>query len=602
MMRGGPHGMQALLETPEEKARNRGAVAWRLIGYAAPFKREIALVFVLIVIASATQAIGPALIGSAIDRYVRPGGDAQGLIGAMAGLLLVYAAGFFATRLQISHIGVVSQNLLLHLRRQIFEKVQVLPLNYFDKNPVGDVMSRLVNDTDTINQFLGNGLTQILGSVFGLVGVLIGMTLLSPILALVTASMIPVMIIATAVVGRIARTQYRRTRKTIGDVSANLQEEIAGVRVAQAYNRTDANIQRFAERNAANRQANLSANAVTSAFTPLIDVISTVATALVAGVGGWLAIQGSITVGVVVAFIAYLQNFFRPLQAISAMYTQAQSSLAGAERIFDLIDTGAESDAPDARALPAVQGRVTFDHVSFAYDPKKPVLSEVSFTAEPGQIVAIVGPTGAGKTTIISLLGRFYDVSDGAIRVDGADIRDVTRSSLRSQMGVVLQDGFLFAGTVRDNIRYGRLDATDAEVEEAAKMANAHDFILRLKEGYDTKLGERGGGLSQGQRQLISIARAILANPRILILDEATSSVDSYTESLIQRALERLMTNRTSFVIAHRLSTVRKADQILVLRDGQVVERGSHAVLLAQDGLYAELYRRQFRDAVPAAS
>ncbi len=599
-MRGGdPVSLQRMIEMPDERAKNRAATARRLLRYVAPYRREVMLVLLLVIVASATQALGPAIIGFAVDRFIRPGGSVSGLLLSMAALAAVYLVGLVAARLQIVYIGVVGQNVLLRLRQQIFEKVQRLPLRYFDKNPVGDVMSRLVNDTDTINQFLGQGVVQILGSLFGLVGILIGMFAQSVPLALASATVIPLVLLVTNVFSRAARRRYRKTRQTIGDVSANLQEEIAGVRVAQAYNRTAVNFQRFAERNAANREANMSANAVTSAFTPVIEVISVLAIALVAGFGGYLAVQGQASVGVVVAFIAYMQNLFRPLQAISTIYTQAQASLAGAERIFELLDTPDERDAPDARPMPPIRGEVVFDRVSFAYEPSKPVLREVSFAAQPGQMIAIVGPTGAGKTTLISLLQRFYDPTEGAIYVDGIDIRSVTRASLRGQMGAVLQDGFLFAGTVADNIRYGNPNATDEEVERAARLAGAHEFIMRMKDGYQTRLGERGGGLSQGQRQLISIARAILADPRILILDEATASVDTYTESLIQRALEQLMRGRTTFVIAHRLSTVRRADAILVLRDGRIVEQGTHAELLARGGLYAELYRRQFRDPPP---
>ncbi len=600
-MRGGdPVSLQRLIEMPEERAKDRAATARRLLRYVAPYKREVMLVLLLVIAASATQALGPAIIGYAVDHFVFPGGNVAGLLASMGVLAAVYLLGLLAARWQIVYIGVVGQNVLLRLRQQIFEKVQTLPLRYFDKNPVGDVMSRLVNDTDTINQFLGQGVVQILGSLFGLIGILIGMFAQSVPLALASATVIPIVLLITNLFSRVARRRYRKTRQTIGDVSANLQEEIAGVRVAQAYNRTAANFQRFAERNAANREANISANAVTSAFTPVIEVISVLAIALVAGFGGYLVVQGQTSVGVVVAFIAYMQNLFRPLQAISTIYTQAQASLAGAERIFELLDTPGEQDAPDARPMPPIRGEVVFDRVSFAYNPSKPVLHEVSFTAQPGQMIAIVGPTGAGKTTLISLLQRFYDPTEGAIYIDGVDIRTVTRASLRAQMGAVLQDGFLFAGTVADNIRYGKPDATDEEVERAARLANAHEFITRMKDGYNTRLGERGGGLSQGQRQLISIARAILADPRILILDEATASVDTYTESLIQRALEQLMRGRTTFVIAHRLSTVRRADLILVLEGGRIVERGTHAELLARGGLYAELYRRQFRDPLPA--
>ncbi len=599
-MRGGPPGsLQSIAALTEEKASNQGAVARRLMGYLTPFKKQLVWVVVLIIVNAVTQALGPALIGRAIDLYIKPaneGGNPQGLLLDMGLLLIVYAVTFVASRYQFLSLGILTQDVLVSLRQQIFSKVQHLSLSYFDKNPAGDVMSRLVNDTDVINQFFGNGLGQIVGSVFSLVGILIAMVLQSPLLALISFLVIPVMLVTTSIFSKLARRSYRKTRETIGDVSADLQEEIAGAKVAQAFNRTKLNEQRFAVRNAANRDANVGATAITSAFTPLIDVLSTVATALVVGIGGYMAIQGQITLGVLVAFLAYVQNLFRPLQIISTTYTQAQSALAGAERIFDLVDSPVEvKDKPGALPMPHIRGDVQFDHVSFAYDVKKPVLNEVTFTVQAGQTIAIVGPTGAGKTTIVNLLQRFYDATDGAVFIDDIDIRDVQQASLRAQMGVVPQDSFLFSDTIANNIRYGKLDASDAEVEAAAKAANAHEFITHIKLGYQTILGERGTGLSQGQRQLIGIARAALADPRILILDEATSSVDTRTEQLIQKALAQLLKGRTSFVIAHRLSTIRDADLVLVVMDGQIVERGTHDQLLQINGAYADLYRRQFR-------
>ncbi len=621
MMRG---GIQAIAAAPQERATRSGVVLRRLLGYLIPFWKDLLFVLLLVIVGAAAQALGPYLIGQAIDGAIGTR-DGVALDRTMLLLLAVYIGGMVASRFQFLMMGQVGQRTLARLRTEIFQAIQRLSLRFFDQHPAGDLMSRLVNDTDVLNQLLSQGLVQVLGSLFGLVGILIAMLALDWRLALMSMIVIPIMLVLTNVFAQLSRRAFRRTREAIGDVSSEIQEEIAGVKIAQAFNRTAVNQQRFQQRNAANRDANVNATAITSAFTPAIDVLSTVATAIVAGYGGYLALQGSITVGVVVAFLTYVQQFFRPIQALSSFYTTAQASLAASERIFDLIDTPADLlDSPGAKAMAPIVGRVEFDHVSFSYgarplsfvsgqlqntannrqpttDNGQPTtgyqLNDISLIAEPGQTVAIVGPTGAGKTTLVNMIGRFYDVDDGAVLIDGVDIRAVTRASLRSQMGVVLQDSFLFSGTVAENIRYGRLDATDAEVEAAARAAHAHDFIARLPEGYQTKLGERGGTLSQGQRQLLGIARALLADPRILVLDEATSSVDTRSEALIQSALKRLLAGRTSFVIAHRLSTIRDADQVLVMQAGRIVERGTHDELLQRGGMYAELYRRQFRDA-----
>ena len=593
-------GIQSIAEVPQEKAADRGATARRLLSELAHYRREMLVVLVLVVLGAVSQAGGPWLIGRAIDRYILKG-NPTGLLWTMLVLLGVYAVGAFASRGQVYQVGYIGQGVLARFRERIFDRIQHLPLRYFDKRPVGDLMSRVTNDVDTLNQLFSQGLTQLLGSLFSLIGIVIAMLFLDWRLALACFLVIPIMLLTTSFFARRARTAFRLTRETVGDVTAGIQEDIVGVREAQAFDRTEENIARFRERNAANRNANVQAVAITSAFAPAINVLSTLATALVIGYGGYLVFSGSLTVGILTAFLIYIQQFFRPIQLASQVYTQAQAALAGAERIYNILDEEPEpQDPPEAEQPGSLEGRITFEDVSFAYDPGRPVLRDVSFEAEPGQTIALVGPTGAGKTTIASLIPRFYDVTEGSVKIDGRDVRQFARKDLRANIGMVLQEPFLFSGTIAENIGYGNLDATREEIEAAARTASAHDFISALPEGYDTVLGEGGGSLSQGQRQLLSFARAVLADPRVLILDEATSNVDTLTEATIQRALAILLEGRTSVVIAHRLSTIRNADQILTVQDGRIAERGTHDELLKKNGLYADLYRRQFRDPVPS--
>lgn len=575
-----------------------GKLLLRLLRYLVPFRLQLLAALVLVVITALVQAIGPALIARAIDVNITHI-DLPGLTQTMFLLLGVYVIGLMSQSGQGYSIGWVGQRFLSQLRVDIFDKIQSLPLVFFDQNKAGDVMSRLVNDIQTINQLLSQGITQVIGSLFSLVGILIAMLILSFPLAVASFVVLPVMIWFTVFFARRSGVAFRKTRTVLGIVSSELEEELAGVRVAQAYNRTEATIQHFAVHNAANRDVNVQAVIVTSAFTPSIDMLSTIATVIVAAFGGWLVVSHRLQVGIVVAFLIYVQQFFRPIQIISNIYTQMQSAFAGAERIFDLIDTPLQQkESPKAQILPPIAGRVVYDHVNFSYaakpDPTNRVLRDINLVAEHGQTIALVGETGAGKSTMVNLIPRFYDVTSGKMMIDGVDTSTVTLASLRRQIGFVQQDTFLFSGTVADNIRYGRLHATDAEVEEAAKVVSVHDFILTLPDGYGTKLGERGTGLSQGQRQLIAFARTVLADARILILDEATSNIDTYTESLIQHALKKLLQGRTSFIIAHRLSTVRDADLVLVVDKGQIVERGTHDELLTLGGRYAELYHRQY--------
>jgi ATP-binding cassette subfamily B protein/subfamily B ATP-binding cassette protein MsbA len=602
MFGGGP--MHRMSSIREEQAQHGGQALRRLAVYFKPYWLPLLGVAALLVVGTLLQLAAPYLIGRAVDEFIIAG-DPRGLTLTMLLLLAVYVGSWATSYGQFYGMINVGNKVLYRLRARIFDRIQTLSLTYFDEHEAGDLMSRLTNDVDTISQVINAGLLQTLGSVLLIIGIVVAMFSLNWQLALATFVILPFMFALSIILSRRARRAFRETRKTIGSVSANLEENISGVRVAQAFAREGQNIERFDELNRANRDANVSAQGVVAAFAPTLDVLSTIGLAIVIGFGGYLALQEPplITVGIIVSFLVYVRRFFHPIQQLAQLYAQLQSALAGAERIFELLDTQPElTDAPDAVEMPPIAGRVALDGVSFHYKLEEPVLRDVTLVAEPGQTVALVGPTGAGKTTLVNLIGRFYEAVDGAVTIDDRDVRGVTRASLRSQMGIVLQDTFLFGGTIMNNIRYGRLEASDEEVIEAAKLANAHEFITRQPQGYETELSEQGRNLSQGQRQLLAIARAILADPRLLILDEATSSVDTRTELLIQRALARLLQGRTSFVIAHRLSTIRNADQLLVLQGGQIVERANtnpdrsaHQQLLDLGGEYHSLYTRQFR-------
>ncbi len=526
-------------------------------------------------------------------------------------VITLYVLGAVLTGSTFFAMSWTGQHVLRELRLQLFEKIHRLSLSFYAEHEAGDLMSRITNDTSAIEQAFSFALVNVFSGILLLVWVAYNMITASLPFALLSLSMSPLMFIATLYFSDQARKAFRQSRKEIGNVNAELQESIAAVREVQAFNRAEENIEQFKEVNAANRDANVRAVSFTSALSPTLEALGYIALAIVTGVGGWYLLKGqtlfgtTVTFGLVITFLGYVQRFNQPIQQISVLWTNIQNAIAGAERIFGILDENLSVvDKPEARPLPEIHGKVEFDNVSHEYEEGVPVLKGVSFTAEPGQTIAIVGPTGAGKTTIINLLPRFYDVTEGAVRIDGVDVRDVAAESIRKQVGIVLQDTFLFSTTVMENVRFGRPEASDEEVLAAIRLAKADSFIERLPDKYQTVLGERGSGLSQGQRQLLSIARAALADPRILILDEATSSVDTRTERLIQKAFDELLKGRTSFVIAHRLSTIRNADMILVLKDGQIIERGKHDELLSHEGFYYQLYMSQFKkqEEIAAAS
>jgi ATP-binding cassette subfamily B protein len=623
-------GGRRLFEQDVIKPKDLGSTLARFGEYFRHYWLGGTIALLLIFVGTWTQVVSPDYIGQAVDCYlfprdpvscwyatVDPNATVEAKLAGLGSLVLVlialFVAGSVLNGMAFYAMSWTGQNVLRNMRHDLFRHLQRLSLGYYAENEAGNIMSRVTSDTDTIQQAFSFALLNVIGGVLLIVWIMIKMLETNVPYALLSLAVAPVMLIATFYFSNQARKAFRKSREEMGSVNADLQESIAGVREVQAFNREEESIDNFRRINAANRDANIRAASFTRALTPALEALGYVAIAIVVIVGGISVLRNEpllgttvISLGTVFAFLQYVQRFNQPIQQIAVLWTNVQSAIAGGERIFGLLDTVPDIvDKPGAIQMPPIKGKVEFVDVHAEYKEGEPVLKGVSFTAEPGQTIAIVGPTGAGKTTIINLLPRFYDVTGGEVKIDGIDVRDVTAQSLRTQIGLVLQDSFLFSDTVMNNIRYGRQDATDEEVVAAAKLASADTFIERLPEGYQTILGERGSGLSQGQRQLISIARAALLSPHILILDEATSSVDTRTERLIQKAFETLLEGRTSFVIAHRLSTIRNADQVLMLRAGEIVERGTHNELLAQKGAYYELYMSQFRreeEATPASA
>ncbi|WP_423222695.1 ABC transporter ATP-binding protein [Candidatus Amarolinea aalborgensis] len=578
----------------EKAAKPREALA-RLALYLRPFKLTMILVLVLVLLYTGLGLLGPYLMGVAIDRFIA-NKDVAGLGRIALWMVVVYLANNVAQAVANWVMADVSQRTLKNLRRDLFRHIQELSLAYFDRHPAGEMMSRLTNDIDVINQAVSQNVTALVASVLSLVGIVIAMFVLNHWLALATLLVVPIMLAFTEFVARYTRRGFRRLQRELGSMNGIMEEAISGQKVIKAFRRNDSVIDTFRSHNQAVFKAGVYANTYALLLMPLTNVLGNFFVIVLAGLGGWLALQDLVTVGTIATFIYYGQNYIQPLRQLANMYNSIQAALAGAERVFDMIDTPPEiADPPTAVELETIKGDVQFDQVQFGYLPDVPVIKHMTLAAAAGQTVALVGPTGAGKTTLINLLSRFYEIQGGAITIDGADIRDLRKADLRRRLGIVLQDTFLFADTVQQNIRYGRLEATDAEVVHAAEMADADHFIRQLPLGYQTVLSERASNLSQGQRQMLAIARAMLADPAILILDEATSSVDTRTEVRIQQALLRLMQGRTSFVIAHRLSTIRDADNVVVINNGEIVEQGTHEQLLARRGFYYQLYMSQFK-------
>lgn len=588
------HGPGQHLGMPIVRAKDATGTLKRLLKYLASSKRVLLSIFVLVIVTSLLRLSGPYLIGFAIDNYILPG-DFRGLLMITMLLTGIYIFGSCITWVENYLMIGLAQTTVRNMRKELFDKIQILPLKYFDSTTHGELMSRLANDIENISQILTNSITQVFSSFITIIGVFIVMLYLSPILTVVTLVIIPLMALVTKKIATFTRTYFSKQQQNLGTLNGFIEETISGQRVIKVFTHEKSTINQFAIHNEELKKVSIWAQILSGFIGPFMNVLNNVSFALVAGVGGWLVVNQRISIGVIASFINYSRQFTRPINQLANLFNMIQAALAGAERVFEILDEESEpEDSNDAIELIDIIGEVRFANVSFAYEPDTPVLKNIDIEAHPGQTIALVGPTGAGKTTIINLLTRFYDIDQGTITIDGYDIRTIKRDNLRSLLGIVLQDTYLFSESVKENIRYGRLDATDSEIEAAAKLANAHQFITRLPDGYNTVLSEDGSNLSQGQRQLLAIARAVLADPAILILDEATSSVDTRTEQHIQEAMLTLMKGRTNFVIAHRLSTIKDADLIAVINEGCLVEKGTHQQLLDQKGFYHDLYMSQF--------
>ncbi len=552
--------------------------------------------FIAMLAASGLTLLAPFLVKLAIDGPILSS-DLHGLNAIVLQLLAAFIGLYLASMAQRYLLSWVGQRMLADLRSALFRRLQELPLAYHDNHIVGVTISRVISDVGVINQLLSQGLITLTGDSLLLGGIIVVMLSLNAQLALVTFSIVPLIVLATMIFAHKAKLAFRKTRARNAHMIGDLAENLSGIRVIQAFANEEISSEKFDEVNGANRDAHVEAMSLSFVFLPTVEILGMVATGIVLLFGGLSVAQGSLTLGTVIAFLAYVNRFFLPVQELSQLYATMQTAMAGGERVINLLNTEpAIKDRPDARVMPPIKGRIEFRNVHFGYRESLPVLRDINLDIPARAMVALVGPTGAGKTSIANLIARFYDVSEGSILIDGVDIREVEQRSMRAQMGLVSQDPFIFAGAIADNIRFGKPDATAEEVIAAGELANVAEFVRDLPQGYDTEIFEDGANLSVGQRQLISIARAILADPRVLIMDEATSSVDMVTEALIQDALRTLLSERSAIVIAHRLSTIVNADLICVVDDGRVHEMGTHAELLARRGLYYELYKRQFVD------